>query len=504
MRPVLQKLIVISALLLLTIAPAAAQGRPDLLIWADGTRAPALEMLLRQFSEDYGVRAVVQQIGMGDIRSNLTIAGPAGEGPDIVIGAHDWLGEYLQNGAIVPIDLGDKAADFSPGALALFTADGQLYGMPYAVENLAFFRNTDLVPEAPATWDEVFTISQQIVSSGAARYGWVFTENGSYDFFPVMSAFGGYVFGRNADGSYNPADVGIGSAGTIAAGEYVRQYLDAGLYAPGINNDVAVSLFTTGDAAMVLTGPWFLNRVRDSGIPFDISNIPAGPAGEGRPFIGGQGFMISAFSQNQLLAQVFLTEFMATSEAMLAMYNVDPRPPAYIPALEQIDDEAMGKFQRAGANGVPQPAIPEMASVWGSWGNALLFVVNGELTPAEAYTQAQMQIVTLIGALDAPPASVGLVGTVQIAFGCPGDWDPACPNTQMTDQGGAIYTLSTDALAAGDYEVKIAFDGTWDRNYGVGGAAGGDNYRFTVGAAGSTITFTFDNSTKLLTIEGAG
>ncbi|MBW4437188.1 MAG: extracellular solute-binding protein [Pleurocapsa minor GSE-CHR-MK-17-07R] len=486
------------AALLLTM-PVLAQDRPDLLLWADSTRAPALQELLAQFSEDYGVVAQVQEIGMGEIRSNLTVAGPAGEGPDIVIGAHDWLGEYLQNGAIVPIDLGSKAADFSPSALDLFTVGGQLYGMPYAVENLAFFRNTDLVPEAPETWDEVFAITQELVDSGAAPRGWVVSSNASYDFQPVMSAFGGYVFGRNDDGSYNPQDIGIGNAGAVAAGEYIDQYVQAGYITPDIDNDVAVTLFGNREAAMMMTGPWFLNRVRESGVPFAISAPPAGPAGPSMPFIGGQGFMISAFSQNQLLAQAFLTEFMATTDAMLAMYNIDPRPPAFLPAVAAIEDQDMVAFQQAGANGIPQPSIPEMASVWGAWGNALQFIINGELTPEEAYTQAQAQVVELIGVLDAAPTSVGLVGTVQMFFGCPADWAPECPNTFMVADGDTSFSLSTAAIPAGDYEIKIALDGTWDRNFGMGGAAGGDNIPLAVAADGTLLVFSFSTTDNVLT-----
>ncbi|MDZ4767986.1 MAG: extracellular solute-binding protein [Chloroflexota bacterium] len=503
MKKRLLLLIVVTLLAAMLIAPVAAQDRPDLLIWADITRAPALEELLAQFSEEFGVTAEVQEIGFGDIRSNLTIAGPAGEGPDILIGAHDWLGEFIQNGIIVPIDLGDKAAEFSPSALDLFTVDGVLYGMPYAVENLAFFRNTDLVPDAPETWDEVFTISQELVDSGAAEAGWVLPNTASYDFYPVMSAFGGYVFARNEDGTFNPGDVGIGSDGTIAAGEYVKQYVDGGYITPGIDGDVMVTLFTSGDAAMMMTGPWFLNRVRESGVPFAISDIPAGPAGQGAPFIGGQGFMISAFSENQLLAQAFLTDFMATSDAMLAMYNIDPRPPAYLPALESITEEAMGQFQSAGANGIPQPAIPEMASVWGSWGNALQFIINGELEPADAYTQAEAQIVEAIGTISAAPTSVALVGTIQTFLGCPGDWDPACEAAFMTDNGDGTYSITTSAIPAGEYEGKIAFDGNWDRNFGVDGTMGGDNYMFTVPADGTELTFTFNTADNVLTIDGA-
>jgi len=101
------------SLLVLMTQPLAAQDRPDLLIWADSTRAPALQALVEQFSEEYGVTASVQEIGMGDIRSNLTVAGPAGEGPDIVVAVNDWLGEYIQNGAVVPVELGSVAEQFS-------------------------------------------------------------------------------------------------------------------------------------------------------------------------------------------------------------------------------------------------------------------------------------------------------------------------------------------------------------------------------------------------------
>ena len=501
MKRYLSILLLVVCLTAMALAPVAAQERPDLVIWADSTRAPALQALVEQFSAEYGVNAVVQEIAMGDIRSNLTIAGPAGEGPDIVIAANDWLGEYIQNGAVVPIDLGDLADQFSPSALELFTYDGQLYGVPYAVENLALFRNTDLVPEAPQTWDEVYNITQQLVDDGQSEYGYITHNTASYDFYPIMSAYGGYVFGRDENGNYNPADIGIGSEGTIAAADYIKQYIDAGYITPDINGDVMVSLFESGDAAMIMTGPWFLNRLRDAGLPLGISDIPAGPEGPGIPFLGGQGFMISAFSENQLLAQAFLTEFMSTPEAMLAMYNVDPRPPAFLPALEEIDDEPIAAFQHAGQNGIPLPAIPEMASVWGAWGNAMTFITNGELTPEEAYTQAQQQIVELLGNLNAAPESVNLVGTVQTFFGCPGDWQPECEATWMQANGDGSYSLGTSAIPAGDYEVKITYDGTWDRNFGAGGVAGGDNILMNVPADGALTVFNYDSTSNVLTVS---
>ncbi len=504
MKRSLLVLVLLCLALSMIVAPVGAQDRPDLLIWADSTRAPALQGLVEQFSTDYGVTAVVQEIGMGDIRSNLTVAGPAGEGPDILIAAHDWLGELLQNAAIVPVELGDLAEQFSPNALDLFTVDGVVYAMPYAVENLAFFRNSDLVPNAPTTWDEVASISAELVSSGASQYGFVIPNAESYGFFPIMTAFGGYVFGRNANGSYNPGDIGIDSEGTIAAAEWVRALVDGGQLTGDITGDVQLALFEQGDAAMMMTGPWSVNRLNTSGVPYAISDIPAGPAGPARPFIGGQGLMISAFSENQLLAQAFLTEFMATESAMLALYDADPRPPAFLPALAQVTDPTMALFQQAGVNGDSMPSIPEMASVWGSWGNALTFVVNGELTATESYGEAAAQIRELIGEMANAGNIVGLAGTLQTELGCPSDWAPECENSFMFDNGDGTYSLTTTALPAGDYEVKVALAMTWEENYGADGERDGANITFNVPADGTLMVFTYDGASHVLTVgEGS-
>jgi maltose/maltodextrin transport system substrate-binding protein/arabinogalactan oligomer/maltooligosaccharide transport system substrate-binding protein len=376
--------------------------------------------------------------------------------------------------------------------------------MPYAVENVAFFRNTDLVPEAPATWDDVRSITEELVSSGESDYGYMIQSNDPYHFQPLMSAFGGYVFARNEDGSYNPADLGIDNEGTIAAGDWLAGMVADGYIVPDVDYDVMHAMFENGDAAMIVSGPWALPRIRESGVPFAISDIPAGPAGAGIPFVGGQGFYISAFTEHPLEAEAFLTEFIATSESMLALYNVDPRPPAYLPVLESIDDDAIKAFQAAGSVGIPLPAIPEMGSVWGSWGNAEQFIILGQLEPQQAFADAAGQIRELIGSLDAMASRVSIAGSFQAQLGCSADWMPECDNTVLTDNGDGTYSLTTDALAAGDYAVKVTHGGTWDENYGADGARDGADVPFTVAADNTPTTFTYDSSTHILTITSGG
>jgi maltose/maltodextrin transport system substrate-binding protein/arabinogalactan oligomer/maltooligosaccharide transport system substrate-binding protein len=497
------------ALVLLGAGFARAQDRPDLLIWADGTRAPALQALVTQFSEDYGVTVEVQEQGMGEIRSNIAIAGPAGEGPDIFIGANDWVGELVNNGAIVPLDLGDLAADFTPASLNLFTYNGELYGMPYTVENVAFFRNTELVPEAPTTWDDVKAITEELVSSGTSEYGFMLQTTDAYHFFPVQSAFGGYIFGTTTDGQYDASDVGLTSEGTLASGSWLNEMAAAGYIPEAVDYDVMHSMFETGQSAMMISGPWALPRIRQSGVPYAISSFPTGPGGDATPFSGGQAFMISAFSENQLLAEEFLLGFMATPESMLAMYEVDPRPPAFAPTLELIEDPDMQAFIAAGANAVPQPAFPGMSSIWGAWANALQFIIQQDAAPEQALGDAQAQIEEIIASGGAPvvtstsgdtppadgPSLVSIPGSLGMALGCAADWTPECENGFLSYSAANDLWLGTFTLPAGAYEYKAALDGTWDVNYGANAENNGANIALSLDEE-TAVTFVYDHKTN--------
>ena len=226
---------------------------------------------------------------------------------------------------------------------------------------------------------------------------------------------------------------------------------------------------------------------------FGIAKFPDG----GYPFLGVQGFAVNSMSENVLLAQSFLTEFVATEDAMLALYQADPRGSAYLPAAAKIDDPYLQGIAAAGENAVPMPAIPEMGKVWGDWGNALTFIFDGSKTPEEAYTFAQEAIVAAIGT--DTTGMVNLPGSWQKAAGFACEWDPKCPDTVMTLGADGLYTAKF-TIPAGDYEVKVALDGGWDTNYGVDGVAGGDNIKFTVATAGE-VTFTFDPVSHILTVQ---
>lgn len=463
---------------------------PDVVItiWADDTRAPILAALGEEFQAAYGVGLNVEQVA--DIRDQFVIAAPAGEGPDIIVGAHDWLGQLVASGLLAPIDLGDKADSFTDVSLTGFTFDGELYGMPYATENMAFFYNTDLVETPPTTWDEVVAMGTALQESGDVTFGFGLTGT-TYDAFPLQTAFGGYVFGRDDAGNYDPTDVGIDSEGMIAAGDWIAQEIADGFMSDNTDWDTTHALFETGEIPFLMAGPWALDRIRESGVPYAITTFPDG----GQPFAGVQGFMVNALSENVLLAQAFLTEFVATDEVMTELYQSNNRPSAFKSVLEATDDADLAAFGEAGANALLMPAIPEMGSVWASWGDAFTLIIQGEQSSADALANGAAQIRDLIGG--AAAGMVNVPGSWQSAAGFDCEWDPACADTALTEEDG-LY-VGSFSLPAGDYEVKVAHEGGWDENYGVDGEKDGANYAFSMAADG-TVTFTYDPETHILEI----
>ena len=73
-------------------ASQAAGAGGDLVIWADDKRAAALKPLAAKFAADNGVNVKVEAISTDIIPKFLT-ASQAGTAPDIVVWAHDVIGD---------------------------------------------------------------------------------------------------------------------------------------------------------------------------------------------------------------------------------------------------------------------------------------------------------------------------------------------------------------------------------------------------------------------------
>jgi pullulanase len=98
------------------------------------------------------------------------------------------------------------------------------------------------------------------------------------------------------------------------------------------------------------------------------------------------------------------------------------------------------------------------------------------------------------------PASVGIPGSYQSESGCGGDWDPACPATQLVyDLNGDIWKNTFSITPAAAYEYKVALNGTWDVNYGLHAQQNGPNIPLATSASPQSVTFYYDHKTHWVT-----
>lgn len=383
-------------LLMLGVYGIASAQSDSLTLWVyDDGRLEVLTQLGQQFEEEFGVGVIVEVVDLSEIRNAMTLGAAAGEGPDMIIIPHDNLGPLVENGTAAVIDLGDKEEDFLPSAIDAFTYNGELYGLPLAVENIGFFRNTDLVPEAPTTWAEVAEIGTALYDEGAVDSAIGFPDL-TYNSYPLYTAFGGYIFGRDDEGSFTVEDIGMNNDGMVEALAYVQGLIDDGVVSENIDWEAAHVQFETGRSPFIMTGPWAINRFETAGVPYEISAFPSVEEdGEpGAPFLGVQGLVINANKDNAILAQVFAVDFLATEENYQAIFDAEPRPSAWASIFESASDPNTAGFNEAGANAVPMPSIPEMGFVWDAWVNAGSLVAQGELDPQEALDTAVEQILT--------------------------------------------------------------------------------------------------------------
>ncbi|HET6301164.1 maltose ABC transporter substrate-binding protein [Microbacterium sp.] len=360
----------------------APESAGSITVWVDADRAGVLEDAAKDFTADTGVEVKLVQKEFGEIRDQFVQQVPTGEGPDIAVGAHDWLGVLVTNGVVAPVELGDTASDFEQVAIDAWSYEGQTYGVPYAIENIGLLRNTDLVAEAPTSYDDMIAKGTAAGTEYAFLVGLDPEASDPYHLYPFQTSFGAPVFGTDADGAYDPADLQIGNAGGQEFATWLASQgsTGTGVFNTNITGDLARENFVAGKSPFFLTGPWNVPAAEEAGLNIAVDPIPSAGGQDAQPFAGVQGFFLSSESENRLAANEFLINYIGSEEVQTALYEVGGRSPALTAAFEAAvsSDPITAGFGEVGANAVPMPSIPEMGSVWQFWGVTQAAIINGQ------------------------------------------------------------------------------------------------------------------------------
>ena len=346
----------------------------SLTVWADDTRYSQIQELAKDFTAATKVDVQVVQKSQTDMGQEFISQVPTGNGPDIIVTAHDGLGQMVKNGVVSPVDLGDAKSKFSEAAIQGVTYDGKTYGVPYAVESVALVRNNKLTTDTPKTFDEMIASGKK----AGSEYPFVVqmsTDGDPYHLYAFQTSFGNEVFKQSADGSYT-SELTLGGTGATEFAQWLKEQGEAKTLNPNITADIAKDAFLKGNAAYMVTGPWNVTAAKAAGLDVSVLPIPSAGGKEAKPFVGVQAFYQSSKTQNQVLVNKFF-QYLETKEAQSKLQQLGGRVPAMTEVADSLTDENLKQFASIAGSGLPMPAIPEMSAVWVYWGKTEVAIVNG-------------------------------------------------------------------------------------------------------------------------------
>lgn len=364
----------------------------SLTVWADDTRYSQIQELAKDFTAATKVDVQVVQKSETNMDQEFISQVPTGNGPDVIVMAHDKLGQMVKNGVVSPVDLGEAKSKFSQAAIQGVTYDGKTYGVPYAVESVALVRNNKLTTDTPKTFDEMIASGKK----AGSEYPFVVqmsTDGDPYHLYAFETSFGNEVFKQSADGSYT-SDLTLGGEGASEFTQWLKAQGAAKTLNPNITSDIAKDVFLKGNAAYMVTGPWNVTAAKAAGLDVSVLPIPSAGGKEAKPFVGVQMFYQSSKTKNQVLVSKFF-QYLETKEAQSKLQELGGRVPAMTEVANSLSDENLKQFASIAGNGLPMPAIPAMGSVWDYWGKTEVAIVNGA-DPASSWETMVNNIQTSI------------------------------------------------------------------------------------------------------------
>ncbi|MCZ0702304.1 arabinogalactan oligomer/maltooligosaccharide transport system substrate-binding protein [Natronobacillus azotifigens] len=352
----------------------------SLTMWVNDEDAQfdAYEEITNNFTAEYGIDVELIPYSFLDQIDGLSLDGPAGQGPDLFFAPHDRMGDIHLQGLAAELELTDdqlaSLGGYNEEAVTSFSYEGVQYGIPAVVETYALFRNTDLVPEAPETMDDLMDIARDLTDG--TNYGFLMEATNFYFSYPFLTAPGGYVFAQDADGIYDANDIGLNSPGAVQGAEMIGTWFEEGLIPSGIDMDVINGLFNEGRVGMVVTGPWAIPDYRDAiGDSLAISPLPTQDGENLNSFSGNKGWLVNYYTENLYWATE-LALFITNEESSTIYFETAGELPAHTEV--DVDDEFLAPIFEQTLYAEPMPNIPEMSQVWDPIGDALDFVSQGD------------------------------------------------------------------------------------------------------------------------------
>jgi maltose/maltodextrin transport system substrate-binding protein len=382
-------ILVLSALFLIP-TNLFAWTNGELLVWLDSDRGQAIESIAEKFEKDFGIKVTVDT--PQNIIDSFRIAAQVAKGPDILIWAHDKIGEWADAGLIAPVEVSHEFANkyFQKAWQAVLHNDRK-WGYPIALETVTLIHNKRLLDDPPPTdLSQFIPISQQLKNKhpGIITILWDYTS--AYYSWGILASAGGYVFGKKGT-NYEVRDVGVATPGAVAGLSKIVALVRAGILPKRVDYSTTEELMGLGKLAMMISGPWAWSNLTKSKIDFDLSPVPGVNGNVGRPFVGVMVAYLNRSSPNQDLAKEFLERYALTQYGLTTM---DQAKPIGIPARIELYDKMassnalLRQLKICVDYGEVMPNVPQMGRFFSSVGAALEIATEGRASARKALLEA--------------------------------------------------------------------------------------------------------------------
>jgi ABC-type glycerol-3-phosphate transport system substrate-binding protein len=419
----------IPILLCLSLLHGCERGRAEanrvveITVWSmwTGQEEQNFERVLRRY-EQLHPHIRIRNLGAVGDDTKTVRAIVAGVPPDFcTLSDPSYLGPLARNHAIRPLDslfrqTGLHEADFVPASLGLCRYGGQLYGMPFLIDDKALmwdkdaFRVAGLDPERPPrTLEELTDYAVKLTKHD--RDGKLVTLGlrppSMDDIYAVCALYNGRF--TDPQTGRITADAPGNTAGLDWNKQLVERMggnAEVNAFKSGFGRDMGASNpFFTGKVAMQFCGEWtpywvarFAPQMR-----YGVAPVPppaARPENAGITWIGGNVFCIPAESRHPQEAWDFMVWMQSTeAQVMFAhdMYNVpnaraalkspvlrtgQPFRARYALYLDMADDPRAGYF----------PVTPVASLYMNQLSTATDQVLFGDKTSQQALTEVRLRV----------------------------------------------------------------------------------------------------------------
>jgi arabinogalactan oligomer/maltooligosaccharide transport system substrate-binding protein len=340
----------------------SANAASEIVVWADESRGPNLTKVIAAKGDwvpGYTVKIVT--FSSFDALKDAFDKATDATGPDIVVGANDWVPTGAKSGKLSPITLtaGVKSR-FNPTQLFDLTYKNSLYGVPIDVNNVAMIYNEKLVSAAPKTFGDMVAYYKANKASKNLKAGLCVAGGGmSWGAHSVFSALGAdaYQFNSRDQIVYNR------TFNYPTFSNNVKTYLLDGKKSNGFfpaTDTGCKDNFLAGTVPFAIIGNWEWKDYVAKGFAMNLMPVPGVTAGTyGKMFGSVSGAMLTTYAAKHGVAagaKSLLTDFFASTAGQVAYQALEGRPPAEKGAQSSSAVSAGQKGFGAAASlaGIPQ------------------------------------------------------------------------------------------------------------------------------------------------------